>query len=129
MFSGKGTPKIRSKPTEEDSRQSAISIKPLCNSIQIIPRQGRPPQIHCILSEHPPSQEYLWATASEEREVSKSLYKKVYIKVYKNLLEWNIVYIFIKIINPQNFLYIRWMKYLVNRPISHKFYMQNASLL
>ena len=36
------------------------------------------------------------------------------------------VYIFIKIINPQNFLYICWMKYLVNRPIFHKFYMQSA---
>ena len=27
---------------------------------------------------------------------------------------------------PQNFLYVRWMKYLVNRPIFHKFYMQSA---
>ena len=27
---------------------------------------------------------------------------------------------------PQSFLYIRWMKYLVNRPIFYKFYMQSA---
>ena len=64
--------------------------------------------------------------ASEEREVSKSIYKKFYIKVYENLLEWNIVYIFIKIINSQDLLYVRCMKYLVNRPIFHKFYVQNT---
>ena len=30
------------------------------------------------------------------------------------------------IINPQNFLNIRSMKYLVNRTIFHKFYVQSA---
>ena len=53
---------------------------------ETMPRQGRPPQIHCILTEHLP-QEHLWTTASKEREVSKSIYKKFYIKVYENLLE------------------------------------------
>ena len=96
MFSGKGAPKIRSRPTEEHPRRSAISIKPLRNSIEIIPRQGRPPQVHCILSKQPPPpfppphQQHLWMAASEEREkyrkvYIKSLYKKVYIKYYKNL--------------------------------------------
>ena len=61
-----------------------------------------------------------------EKFILKCLYEKVYIKVYKNLLKWNIVDIFIKIINPQNFLNIRRMKYLVNRPIFHKFYLQSA---
>ena len=81
MSSGKGAPKIRSKPTEEHPRQSMISIKLLRNSIETMPRQGLPPQIHCILTEHP------YKNTFEEREVSKSLYKKFYIKVYENLLE------------------------------------------
>ena len=50
----------------------------------------------------------------------------VHIKVYKNLLKWNIAYIFIKIFNLQNFLNIRRMKYLVNRSIFYKFYVQSA---
>ena len=53
---------------------------------ETMPQEGSPTQIHCILIEHSP-QEHLWMAASEEREVSKSIYKKFYIKVYENLLE------------------------------------------
>ena len=38
------------------------------------------------------------------------------------------VYIFINIINPQNFFHICWIKYLINRPIFHNFYMQSATV-
>ena len=42
-----------------------------------MPWQGLPPQIHCILTEHP-SQKHFWKDASEEREREK--YQKVYMK-------------------------------------------------
>ena len=34
-----------------------------------------------------PPKEHLWMAASQEREVSKSIYKKIYVKFYENLLE------------------------------------------
>ena len=49
-------------------------------------RQGCSPQLRCILTEHH-AQEYLRLVVSEEREVSKSIYKKFYSKVYETLLE------------------------------------------
>ena len=49
----------------------------------------------------------------------KSLYRKVYIKKFILKL------LTTKTFNHQNFLYILLMKYLVNRPIFHKFYMQS----
>ena len=54
--------------------------------------------------------------------------KKFILKFLENLLEGNIVYKFIKIINLQNFLYICYLKYLVNIPIFHKFYVETEDI-
>ena len=114
MLSGKGASKIRSKPTEEYPRRSMISIKPLRNSMLL----------HTYRT--PPTRTPLDGCFWTEREESKSIYKKLYIKGYENLLERNIIYIFIVIINPQNLLYVCCMKYLVNMPIFHMFYVQST---
>ena len=44
VFSKKDTVQIRSKPTGERARRSAISTKPLCNFIEIRPTHGCAPE-------------------------------------------------------------------------------------
>ena len=92
---------------------------------ETMPRHGRPRKSNAYLQNTPHKNTSRRLLLKREREVSKSIYTKFYIKVYENLLGWNIVYIFIKIINSQD-LYVRCMKYLVNRPIFHKFYVQST---
>ena len=102
-----------------------IPIKPLHNSTKPCLGMGAPANsLHTYRT--PPKRTPLDSRFWREREVLKSIYKKFYIKVYENLLEWNIVYIFIKIINSQELFYVPCMKYLVNRPIFHKCYVQST---
>ena len=71
--------KKRSENTQQTHRRTPTPKHDLSKAAsqlhETMPRQGCPPQIHCILTEHPP-QEHLWTAASEEREK----YRKVYIK-------------------------------------------------
>ena len=44
VFSNKDTVQIRSEPTGEQTRRSAIPTKPLCNFIEITPMHGCAPE-------------------------------------------------------------------------------------
>ena len=44
VFPKKDAVQIRSKPTGEQLRRSAISLKPLCNFIEITPTRGCTPE-------------------------------------------------------------------------------------
>ena len=63
VFSKKDAAQIRSKPTGEQPRRSAISIKPLCNYIEITPTHRCPPRIQSTPAEHLSLGEHLWETA------------------------------------------------------------------
>ena len=91
---------------------------------ETMPRHGRPRKSTAYLQNTP--HRNTSGRLLLKREISKSIYKKFCIEVYESLLEWKIVYMFIKIINSQDLPYVRCMKYLVNRPIFHKFYVQST---
>ena len=63
MFSNEGTVQIRSEPTEEQTRRSAIPAKPLCNFIEITPMHDCAPSIHILSAKHLFPGEHLWETA------------------------------------------------------------------
>ena len=69
--------KGRSENTQQTHRRTPTPKHDLSEAAsqlhETMPRQGRPPLIHCILPEHPP-QEHLWTAASEERERSIEKY-------------------------------------------------------
>ena len=64
VFSNKDTVQIRSEPTGEHKRRSAIPTKPLCNFIEITPMHGCAPRIHITPSKHLSPGEHLWELLS-----------------------------------------------------------------
>ena len=63
VFSNKDTVQIRSEPTGEQTRRSAIPTKPLCNFIEITPMHGCAPKVHITPAKHLSPGEHLWETA------------------------------------------------------------------
>ena len=60
VFSNKDTVQIRSEPTGEHTRRSAIPTKPLCSFIEITPMHGCAPRIHITPAKHLSPGEHLW---------------------------------------------------------------------
>ena len=73
VFSNKDTVQIRSEPTGEQTRRSAIPTKPLCNFTEITPMHRCAPRIHITPAKHLSSGEHLWETAPLCRNSFKRL--------------------------------------------------------
>ena len=63
VFFNKDTVQIRSEPTGEQTRRSAIPTKPLCNFIKITSMYGCASRIHITSAKHLSPGEHLWETA------------------------------------------------------------------
>ena len=63
VLSNKDTVQIRSEPTEEQTRRSAIPTKPLSNFIEITPMHECAPRIHITSAKHLFPVEHLWEIA------------------------------------------------------------------
>ena len=80
VFSNKDTVQIRSEPTGEQTRRSAIPTKPLCNLIEITSMHGCAPRIHITPAKHLSAGEDFWETAPVCQKSFKRLkFKKVII--------------------------------------------------
>ena len=63
VFSNKGSVQIRSEPTGEQTRRSAIPTNPLCNFIEITPMHRCVPKILITPAKHVSTREQLCETA------------------------------------------------------------------
>ena len=80
VFSNKDTVQIRSEPTGEQTRRSAIPTKPLCDLIEITSIPGCAPRIHITPAKHLSPGEDFWETAPVCQKSFKRLkLKKVII--------------------------------------------------
>ena len=80
VFSNKDTVQIRSEPTGEQTRRSAIPTKPLCDLIEITSMHGCAPRIHITPAKHLSPGEDFWETAPVCQKSFKRLkFKKVII--------------------------------------------------